>query len=462
MLGNQDLAGTKFFKAPDTSDSPDADSESELEPAEALQRLLADIAPCVTAYPAALAQSTERQRVDGKPDRWTPLKGQQLVVKPANEEDCVLLVANALVTPESDREESHWLLKRDGASISAPFSSYSRQRSWNHHVCIPWLDQPLKRAELDYQVVATAGRDTSHFVVGEKRERRQLFGVTIPCHQVAWVEDDEVLGLPPGPWVDVNGLHEVITTLPGERVLVLCAMHYVANWSSELNRGRFTLVRDDLGLDGPADRGLQSVRALGPSQPRTMIMATLDEPPPGPHLYRARAALTTGEESGVSLTLTGERQLALVRLPSNLVIGPSRPIEPVEITEGTWTEIPGMCATCTLRRPRNRVLLVYHIDCNPLSFHYEAHFTIFRRKESAVSSDQNLGFSEDFGLDMVFSDYGASSESPVGLLMDTPGSQGPWTYYLAARVANLGTSRENPPVVVGYSGSISAVILPAR
>ena len=26
--------------------------------------------------------------------------------------------------------------------------------------------------------------------------------------EVSWVQDDEVLGLPPGPWRDVNGLHE--------------------------------------------------------------------------------------------------------------------------------------------------------------------------------------------------------------------------------------------------------------
>lgn len=25
---------------------------------------------------------------------------------------------------------------------------------------------------------------------------------------MSWVEDDEVLSLPPGPWRDVNGLHE--------------------------------------------------------------------------------------------------------------------------------------------------------------------------------------------------------------------------------------------------------------
>ena len=55
--------------------------------------------------------------------------------------DCILLVANALMTPESDREavavsffvlgvakkaacqESHWLLRQDGKSISSSFSS---------------------------------------------------------------------------------------------------------------------------------------------------------------------------------------------------------------------------------------------------------------------------------------------------------------------------------------------------
>eukprot|EP00435_Cladocopium_sp_Y103_P055971 s574_g18.t1 len=276
---------------------PESESETSEDPMEVLQQLLESVAPCTSSYPVSVSQSTDRQRVDGKADRWTPLKGQQLLVKPATEEDCILLVANALMTPESDREESHWLLRRDGKSISSSFSSYSRQRSWSHHICLPWMDQPLKRAELEYQVVAHAGREASHFVVGEKKERRQIFGLTLPVHQVSWVEDDEVLSLPPGPWRDVNGLHEVITTLPGERVLVVCTMHYTANWSSELNRGRFTVVRDDLGLDGLADRGLQSVRSLGPSQSRTMIMATVDEPPPGPHLYRARAALTTGEDS---------------------------------------------------------------------------------------------------------------------------------------------------------------------
>ncbi|CAK9064960.1 unnamed protein product [Durusdinium trenchii] len=393
-----EMANQSNLKLPPQAEVEDSESQTSEDQMEVLQRLLETVTPCASTYPVTVTQATDRQRVEGKADHWTPLKGSQLVVKPANEEDCILLVANMLITPESDREESHVLLRRDDRAISSFFSSYSRQRSWSHHICLPWLDQPLKRGEFEYQVVGNAGREGSHYFVGEKKERRQLFSLVLEAFQVSWVEDDEVLSLPPGPWQDVNGLHEVVTTLPGEKVLVLCTLHYVANWSSELNRGRFTVVRDDLGLDGLADRGLQSVRALGPSQPRTLLMATVDEPPPGPHLYRVRAALTTDEESGVSLTLQGERQLALIRLPSGT--GPVRPTEPVEIHDATWAEIPGMAASCSLRRPRDRVLLVYHIDCNPLSYFYEAHFTIFRRKEGAVSA-QNLGFSEEFGLDMV-------------------------------------------------------------
>lgn len=31
---------------------------------------------------------------------------------------------------------------------------------------------------------------------------------------MSWVEDDEVLSLPPGPWRDVNGLHEAGPAVP--------------------------------------------------------------------------------------------------------------------------------------------------------------------------------------------------------------------------------------------------------
>merc|ERR1719330_648745 len=182
-------------------------------------------------------------------------------------------------------------------------------------------------------------------------------------------------------------------------------------------------------------------------------MTTVDEPPPGPHLYRVRAAVTAGSETGVTASLQGVRQLALVRLPSDLVVGPSFAEAPVTIDEARWTEVPGLSVVVTLKRPRDRVMLVYHTDCSPQSHHYEAHFTIFRRGPTGPAN--NLGFSEDFGIEMVTSDYAASSEYPAGVIYDTPGSIGPHTYHIAARVANMGTSTENPAVVVGHSGTLS-------
>lgn len=324
---------------------------------------------------------------------------------------------------------------------------------------VPRPARQVRRARLPGCHEYWWGQQASLYVSPD-RQRKHFFGITVPACQTSWVEDDGRQSIEPGPWVDVEGMYEVITTLPGDKVLAICTIRYAASWASELNRGRFTLVRDDFGLDGLADRGLQSVRALGPNLYRTLIMATVDEPPPGPHLYRARAALTVGSETGVTNVLQGERQLMLIRLPGSIVTGPNYVERPVAIDEGRWTEIPGLSAEVVLRKPRDRVLIVYHADCNPQRHHYEAHFTLFRRNENGPAT--NLGFSEDFGVEMVFSDYAASSEYPVGILCDTPGALGMWTYYLAARVANMGTSTDNPAVMVGYSGSISAVLLSSR
>merc|ERR1711972_945894 len=112
-----------------------------------------------------------------------------------------------------------------------------------------------------------------------------------------------------------------------------------------MNRGRFTIARDDVGLDTLADRGLQSVRALAPQLKRAALMATIDEPPPGPHLYRVRTALSAGEAQGVANCIEGQRQLAIIRFPGHMVAGPGRVEAPVEIYEGSWMEIPGLTAT---------------------------------------------------------------------------------------------------------------------
>lgn len=438
----------------------DDDEESEAE-GKTLEDFLAMVTPAAQSFPVTVAQSTERQRVLEKGGKWVDIKGLRLLVKPAKDDDCILLVANCLVTPEIDLQESQWAIHwAAGHELSPRFVTYSRQKNWSHYVCMPYLHQPGRRMEYEYQVATSLGGTGTSCIVSPERQRRHFFAVTFPATQCLWVEDDDKQVIESGHWQDVNGFADIITTLPGDKVLCICSLRYNAEWSSEMNRGRFTIVRDDVGLDTLADRGLQCVRALAPKLKRQALIATIDEPPPGPHLYRVRAALTVGEEQGAANTLEGTRQLALIRLPGHIVSGPCRAEGPVQIEEGTWSEIPGLTTSITLRRPRDKVLIVYHADCNPQDYHYEGHFTVFRRGDTG--SVKNLGFSDDFGMEMVSSDYRASSECPVGLLCDSPGGLGPWTYYVAARVANVGTSSENPPVVTGYSGTISAVLLASR
>lgn len=457
----EDAAVNKFWAETVEGDQGEEDEEiagGDLQ--GRLAALMARVKPCDCTYPVAVAQSTERQRIETCGNKWSYVKGLRVVVKPANEDDCVLLVASCVLTPEADRQASIWAVHRANAVISPRFATHSRQKDCSHFLCMPYLDQPGKRTELDYQVGSTAVGSSTRFVVSGERQRRQLAAVTFSSSQCTWLEDDEGQTVEPGPWRDVAGLYEVITTLPGDKVLVFCTLRYAANWASDLNRGRFTIVRDDVGLDGLHDRGMQSVRARSPDLHRVLLMATIDEPPPGPHVYRVRTAMTAGTESGVTNRIQGDRQLALIRLPGGIVAGPNRVDAPVTVDEAGWTEIPGLSVSVTLRKPRDRIMIVYHTDCNPQSYTYEAHFTIFRR--SATGPACNLGFSQEFGLEMVSSDYEASSEYPVGILFDVPGSPGLHTYYVAARVANMGTSTDSPAVVVGYSGSISAVVLSPR
>jgi hypothetical protein len=443
------------------SESESEESEDET-PQEQLQRILSQVTPCASAYPLGVVQSQIPQRVEAFGGKWTDIKGLRLAVKPASDDDCVLVVANCLATPECGRDESRWAVQRGGSVASSTFAVYNRQPEWSHYICMPYVDQP-GRGEQEYQVSAKNGSNKTRVSVSPQKQRRQLLALTVPAYQVSVVEDDERQTIHPGLWTDVQDFYEVVTTLPGDKVLAICTIGYAASWASEMNRGRFTLVRDQLGLDGLEDRGLQSVRALAPNKHRTMLMVSVDEPPPGPHIYRARAALTVGSsETGVANIIEGDRQLALIRLPGAAVAGPARVSGPVTVDEAHWTEIPGLSVSVTLARPREKVLIVFHVDCNPQEHFYDARFTVFRRSEAGPGAATSLGFSEDFGVDLVSSDYAASSEFPAGILCDTPGSAGTWTYSISARSENTGTSSTSPRIVVGYSGSISAIRMSSR
>lgn len=434
------------------------DHEENSSDGETLESLLARTTPCAERYPLTLSQSSAAQRIQSRSGSWTTVKSLSLTVCLANPDDCVLLVARCALAAQVPQSEHELALLRGSSPISPTFIAHSRQEQCQHTLCIPFVDQPNRRGEETYTAGATGGGSSSGFWISPAKQRRQFFAVTVPAYQVAWVDEDESQTISPGPWCDVEGLANVVTTLPGDRVLVICTIPYQASWASEMNRGRFTLVRDDLGLDGPTDRGLQSVRALAPQLRRTALMVTVDAPPPGIHCYRARAAVTSAEMFGVHVELQGARRLTLIRLPSSLVAGPSFADGPITVDSNNWTEIPGLSVTVETKRPRDRVLIVFNADCHPLDYYYRAQFTV-RRYAGVGGPPACLGYSEDDGLETVCSDYGASSEYPVGLLCDAPGTAGLFTYCVLARVANMGTSGESPAVRVGFTGAITAVRL---
>jgi len=445
----------------ETPDKDDGEGNEDSALGNSVHQLLTSVVPCRGVYQVALVRSTERQRIQSAGDKWTPVSGLRLVLKLAEADDCVLIVSNCMLIPESDREESHWAIYRGSCAVSPSFATHSRQKTWNHNVCLAWMDQPGTPGEYEFHVATNVGSFNSRFAVSPERQHRHLLAVVFPACQGSWVEDDEPQVVEPGTWRDVEGLYEVVTTLPGDRVLVICTLSYIASWASEQNRGRFTINRDEHGLDGPHTRGLQSVRALGPNLPRVALMATVDQPQPGPHVYQARAAVTAGCTTGVTAVLRGGRQLALVRLPAGIVVGPNLSQGPVTIDEERWSELPGLEVVVMLQRPRDRVMIIYHTDCCPQDYHYKSHFTVFRRSGTSGKTC-NLGFSEDFGLEMVCSDYAASSEFPVGIFCDVPGGVGMHTYSVCARADKTGTSSNSPSVTVGYSGSITAVLLSSR
>eukprot|EP00927_Polykrikos_kofoidii_P062846 TRINITY_DN57642_c0_g1_i1.p1 TRINITY_DN57642_c0_g1~~TRINITY_DN57642_c0_g1_i1.p1 ORF type:complete len:549 (-),score=46.76 TRINITY_DN57642_c0_g1_i1:95-1741(-) len=489
-----DLVGAKIphEKEEDTANQ-DCRDVSDIDDMEAfIARVLSQVTPCARRYPLTLTQSVERQRIQSISGNWTPVRGMRVIVKPANEDDCILLVASGTFAPETDNDASEWSIFREGHPISPKTITHCRQQGGCQHLCIPYLDQPGRRGEIEYEVRASAGSGTTRFEISPESQRRSFFAVDIPAYQVAWVEDDVKHVLQPGPWVDIAGLTNMVTTIPGDRVLVLCLVHYTAQWSSEFNRGRFTVVRDDIGLDGPADRGLQSVRALSPALRRTLLIATVDEPPPGPHLYRVRGTITARTETGVFGVLEGVRQLSLVRLPGSATVGPVYSDGPC-VVNTSWTEIPGLSLSIGVPRARDRIMLVYHVDCHAHENTYEIQFTLIRRggraggqlggflasarldacadplapakmkadttTGAASSAASALRFSEDITAAVVRSDDSASSEYPVGIICDTPGTAGVCSYAVAARVADVGTGRAN--ATVGYSGSLTAVVLSA-
>jgi len=200
------------------------------------------------------------------------------------------------------------------------------------------------------------------------------------------------------------------------------------------------------------------VRALQQGLKRTLVMALVHDPEPGPHLYAARAVVTAEEgETRVCHLDDDDRQLALIRLPGELVFGPSRCSRATLVDEDRWTEIEGMSVKAVLPSAKEKVLVVYNVNFNPMEMNYETYFTLFRTSSSG--SMTNLG-QMDQGTWSVASSSAGSSEYPVGMFTDSPGA-GEFTYSVHARTRRCDHMPEATPVEVGPDGQIAAVLLPA-
>jgi len=408
-----------------------------------------------SSQPTELEYSPNLKNIEA--EGFMPVRGLQVSLKTKSEDDKVLLICNLPISTQQNHDGVSWTFKRGNYRVGPQFMNWTHEMSRLDGVLMPWLDEPGKaRLDLDYTVSC---RLKGGVQVSREKERRQLTAVVIPGSQVSSTRSHEPLSVSTGKWHDVTGLQQISVTNPGEKVLVICTIKYTALWSDEGTRGRFTIVRDEVQ---PLDRehfGLQSVRATQKGVARTCVMAVVDEPAPGPHMYQVKATVTAGdEESRVCHLDEDDRQLSLIRLPKGVIVGPSYTPGPAEVTEDRWTEIPGLSITVTVKNTFDKVLVVYSSNFNPSVLSYETYFTLFRT--GSKSGSKNLG-GEDQGMWSVASSSVGSSEFPVSMFTDAPGA-GTHTYSVYARTRRCDDRMEPTPIEVGPDGQISAVLLESK
>jgi len=387
---------------------------------------------------------------------FMPVRSLQTVVKTSEKNDKILLIANIPTSTTDNEDGVRWTFKRGSYFVGPQFSNWTHELGRLDNVMMPWLDEPEKaKLELEYTVNCSM-KGSCH--VSRENEARQLSAIVIPGAQVTTGRSHEVAVVEPGSWHDVPGMQVISSTNQAEKVLVICTLKYTAMWSDELTRGRFTILRDDVPLD-PESYGLQSVRALQKGVKRTAVMALVDDPLPGPHLYKVKAAVTTANgEARVCRLDDDDRQLALIRLPACCVSGPNRVQGSCLIEEDSWTEVSGLSVTTTVSAAHDKVLIVYNTNFNPTGLNYEAYFTLFRRTDQGIM--KNLG-SDLQGMWSVTSASQGSSEYPVSMFTDVPGV-GQHSYSVCVRTRRCDHLTEPTPVEVGPDGQISAVLLSSK
>merc|ERR1712137_318319 len=297
------------------------------------------------------------------------------------------------------------------------------------------------------------------------KERRQICAIVVPAMQISSGGCMLEQLVTPGQWHNIDGLTQVVNINHNERVLVVCTVYYRANWTDEHCRGRFTLLRDDERLDAEGF-GLQSIRCTysgqaGTLPSATLVMALVDNPPAGPHLYSVATCITAQENlPDASISLEGHsmfpmRQLSLLRLAADDVVGPFECQGVSTVDEDCWTEVHGLSVTVEVRNQWTKVLIICNTNFDPSKLMYEVYVTLFRRREKGGTV--NLGH-EDTGIWSAASNYCQSSEFPQIMFIDVPGT-GSHSYSVAARTRRCDVLLEPPLVEIGPQGQISAVLL---
>lgn len=442
----------KVYKQEETAIKPN----SRDQPESYYKRDLAS-ASFVVAHKEATArlELPKKAGFDGmQAEGFAPVRGLQVNVKTSEEDDKVLLVANLPTSTKDNHEGAAWTFKRGSAAIGPRFATWTHEIGRLENVLMPWVDEPGRaRLDCDYTVQYRTKAMMEMSIAGEKRH---LTAIAIPGHQVTMSSSQEPLSVQPGRWYDVPGLSQIAATNVGEKVLVVCSINYTALWSDEETRGRFTIFRDGKSLD-PESYGLQSVRALQKGMKRSLVMALVDDPQEGPHIYEVRAAVTTVQGETRVCHIEDQRQLALIRLPGHIVSGPSRCEGQCTVSDDSWTEVPGLSVSITVEKPHSRVMIVWSCNFNPSEFTYEAYFTLFRLSHGSM---ENLG-GESQGMWSVASSAAGSSEYPVCMFTDSPGA-GQHSYVVHARSRRCGQLLQPTPVDVGPDGQISALLIESQ
>mmetsp|Transcript_60585 Transcript_60585/g.131318 ORF Transcript_60585/g.131318 Transcript_60585/m.131318 type:complete len:593 (+) Transcript_60585:56-1834(+) len=382
-----------------------------------------------------------------------------ILVRTRSAEDRVLLVGHSEAPSQAADCDVAWTLRRGDASLGPSFHHVTHAGRPLERAQVAWLDLP---SAPDLQVEYSLRRPQEF---GAGNNISKLTALVFPGEQITSSRSDTVMtveavapGANPGDWYQIPGMQQLTATTGKERVLVVCTLTYSALWSDARQRGVFRLMRDGLCLDYGA--GWQSVRASESGVKRSIVMAMVDDPEPGLHVYMGQSAVLSANGRSPELRLEPEtRQMALIRLPGSSVVGPRNGNElgvqdPLWVDMLDWREVPGMSVTVTTKSSDERVLIVWHTTITVPTGQYEAHFTLFRT--SLPGSRENLGH-KDIGLCTVESESRACSDYPTSLLVDSPAA-GTHIYTAYARTA----SGKQSFVSAGPDGQISAVRLPAE